>query len=75
MTGKIAAAVVAAIVLATAGAASAQTSTRVAQANVTAPAPSNSYYNQDYWNAIAPAGRIQQRDPLAGTVFEGVVPY
>ena len=75
MTGKIATAAVAAIVLATAGVASAQTETRVAQANVTAPAPSNAYYNSDYWNAIADRGRDFKRDPYAGTVFEGVVPY
>jgi hypothetical protein len=75
MTGKIAAAAIAAIVLATAGAASAQTGTRVEQANVTAPALSNSYYNKDYWNAIADRGRDFKRDLYVGTVFEGVAPY
>jgi hypothetical protein len=73
MTGKIAAAVVAAIVLATASAASAQQSRR-ADFAWQAP-PYHSYYDRAYWNAIAPAGRIEQHDPFAGTVFEGVVPY
>jgi hypothetical protein len=77
MTGKIAAAVVAAIVLATAGAASAQTNTHGARANIAASQmqAGASYYNSDYWNAIASPGRAPQRDPFVGTVFENVVPY
>jgi hypothetical protein len=77
MAGKIAAAVVAAIVLATAGAASAQTNTRVARVNVAASQAQayDSYYNSDYWNAIASPARIPQRDPFVGTVFDNVVPY
>ena len=75
MTGKITAAVVAAILLGSAGAAS-------AQIGRTGPTYSpyyspyyNSYYNRNYWEGVAPAGRIYQRDPYAGTVFDGVAPY
>ena len=72
MTGKITAAVVAAILLGSAGAAS-------AQIGRTGPTYSpyyspyyNSYYNRNYWEGVAPAGRIYQRDPY---VFDGVAPY
>ena len=67
MTGKIAAAFVAATVLATAGAASAQT----------LQAPSRSYFNNDYWSAVANTAPVRAplRDSFAGTVFEGVAPY
>jgi hypothetical protein len=77
MTGKIAAAVVTAVVLATAGAASAQTNARVVRINVAAtqsPA-TGAYYNGDYWNAISSPARAPQRDPYVGTVFENVAPY
>jgi hypothetical protein len=86
MTGKITAAVVAAILFASAGVASAQTnrhSARVAleQTNGHSPrtsshwqAPySDSYYNKDYWDGVGV--RTEQRDPYVGTVFEGVAPY
>jgi hypothetical protein len=67
VTGKITAAVVAAILLGSAGAAS-------AQIGRTGPTYSP-YYNRNYWEGVAPAGRIYQRDPYAGTVFDGVAPY
>jgi hypothetical protein len=74
MTGKITAAVVAAILLASAGVASAKTSKHGAQTSVQAPY-SDSYYDRDYWSGVAPAGRIQLHDPYVGTPFEGVAPY
>ena len=81
MTRNITAAAVVAILLASAGAASAQTSAHVARTNAqsartsTAWQSPNSYYNKDYWDSVAPAGRIGLRDPFVGTYFEGVVPY
>jgi hypothetical protein len=74
MTGKITAAVVAAILVASAGVASAKASKHWAQTSVQAPY-SDSYYDRDYWNGVAPAGRIQLHDPNAGTYWEGVAPY
>ena len=71
MTGKITAAVVAAILLGSAGAASAQ----IGRTGPTYSPYYNSYYNRNYWEGVAPAGRIYQRDPYAGTVFDGVAPY
>lgn len=88
MTGKITAALVAAIVLASAGVAPAQTekhsaSVASAQTNRHSARASNqvrwqapyfdSYYNKDYWDAVGV--REEQRDPYVGTVFEGVAPY
>lgn len=76
MTGKITAALVAAMVFASAGVASAQTNRRPVQASVLRQAPvSNSYYNNAYWAAVAPNGKVEQRDPYAGTIWEGVAPY
>jgi hypothetical protein len=79
MTGKITAAVVAAILFASAGVASAQTNGHSARTSSHWQAPySDSYYNRDYWEGVegvAPGVRIEQRDPYAGTVFEGVAPY
>jgi hypothetical protein len=76
MTGKITAAVVAAILLASAGVASAKTSNHGARTSVQAPySDSDSYYNRDYWQAVAPYGLIEERDPYAGTYWEGVAPY
>jgi hypothetical protein len=77
MTGKITAAVVAAILLGSAGVASAQIG-RTGPNSYYSPYYSpyyNSYYNRNYREGVAPAGRIYQRDPYAGTVFEGVAPY
>jgi hypothetical protein len=74
MTGKITAAVVAAILLGSAGVASAQIGRNGPQAPYGYPYY-NSYYNGNYWQGVAPAGRIYQRDPYAGTVFDGVAPY
>ena len=71
MTGKITAAVVAAILLGSAGVASAQ----IGRTGPTYSPYYNSYYNGNYWEGVAPAGRIYQRDPYAGTVFDGVAPY
>jgi hypothetical protein len=71
MTGKITAAVVAAILLGSAGVASAQ----IGRTGPTYSPYYSSYYNRNYWEGVAPAGRIYQRDPYAGTVFDGVAPY
>ena len=79
MTGKITAAVVAAILLGSAGVASAQ----IGRTGPTyspyyySPyySPYYSYYNRNYWEGVAPDGRIYQRDPYTGTPFEGVAPY
>jgi hypothetical protein len=79
MTGKITAAVVAAILLGSAGVASAQIGrTGPTHSRYYGPYYSpyyNSYYDRQYWDGVAPAGRIYQRDPYAGTVFENVAPY
>lgn len=76
MTSKITAAVAVAFVLATAGIASARPNAHLHQKNTALQSSfADSYYNKDYWDAIAPNGRIQQRDPFVGTYFEGVVPY
>jgi hypothetical protein len=81
MTAKITAAVLAAILLTSAGAASAQTSRHVTRTNTpqvrtsAAWQSSDPYYNKDYWDRVAPAGKIQLHDPFVGTYFEGVVPY
>jgi hypothetical protein len=72
MTGKITAALVAAILLASAGVASAQ----IGRHGPTYYNPYyNSYYDRQYREGVTPRGRIEQRDPYAGTVFEGVAPY
>jgi hypothetical protein len=66
MTSKILAIVAAAVVLASASVASAQTR----------QAPyANSYYNQDTTNLRYGHANDPQFDPNAGTVFEGVAPY
>lgn len=81
MISKVTAAIVAAVLVASAGVASAQTSERTARTHAQTALTSAAwqsphfYYNKDYWDGVAPAGRIQQRDPFAGTYFEGVVPY
>jgi hypothetical protein len=66
MTSKISAIVAAAVVLASASVASAQT--------VYAPY-TNSYYNQDTRNLRYGHANDHRFDPYAGTVFEGVAPY
>jgi hypothetical protein len=66
MTGKITAILAAAVVLASASVASAQT--------VYAPY-AKSYYNQDTRNLRYGHANDHQFDPYAGTVFEGVAPY
>lgn len=83
MTGKITAIVTAAVLIATAGVAFAQPKRHVPQTAGQWQAPYaraqapyvDSYYNRDYWAGVYPAGRPEPRDPLAGTVFEGVAPY
>jgi hypothetical protein len=80
MIGKITSAVAVALLLGSASVASAQTDTR-AQRNGTWQAPfaepyyDNSYFNEDYWRAVAPFGAVGQPDPYAGTIWEGVAPY
>jgi hypothetical protein len=66
MIGKISAIIAAAVVLASASVASAQT--------VYAP-HANSYYNQDTRNLRYGHANDHQFDPYRGTVFEGVAPY
>jgi hypothetical protein len=66
MIGKISAIIVAAVLLASASVASAQT--------VYAP-HANSYYNQDTRNLRYGYANDHQFDPYRGTVFEGVAPY
>ena len=66
MTTKIFAIVAAAVVLASAGVASAQTR----YAPYASP-----YYNQDTRNLRYGHANDRQLDPLAGTVFDGVAPY
>jgi len=82
MTGKIAAIVAAVVLIASAGVASAQPKRHVPRADqwqapyAQTQAPyADTYYNRDYWAGVYPAGRSEPRDPLAGTVFEGVAPY
>jgi hypothetical protein len=76
MTTKITA-VVTAILLASASAAFAQTNARAAQPQAAwhGPYVTDNYYNRDYWEGVAPAGRIHLHDPFVGTPFEGVAPY
>jgi len=66
MISKITAILAAAVVLASAGIASAQT--------VYAPY-ANSYYNQDTRNLRFGHANDPQFDPYAGTVWEDVAPY
>ena len=79
MTAKITAAVVAAILLGSAGVASAQVGRTGPTYNpYYGPYYSpyyDSYYNRNYWEGVAPVGRIYQRDPYAGTPFQNVAPY
>jgi hypothetical protein len=76
MTSKITAVLAAALVLASAGVASAQTGRR-AQWQAPYGESYYGYYNRDYWagiQGVAPY-RTPRFDPYAGTVFEGVAPY
>jgi hypothetical protein len=75
MTAKITAAVAAAFLLATVGAASARPTHFANTRAASQSAYADSYFNKDYWDAISPAGRIELRDPFVGTPFENVVPY
>ena len=82
MTGRIAAIVAGVVLIASAGVASAQPKRHVPgtdqwqapYAQTQAPY-ADTYYNRDYWAGVHPAGRSEPRDPLAGSVFEGVAPY
>jgi hypothetical protein len=77
MTGKIAAVLTAAVVLAaSAGVASAQIGRRT-QWQAPYGDVYNGYYNRDYWagiQGVAPY-HTPRFDPYAGTVFDGVAPY
>jgi hypothetical protein len=73
MTSKITAAVVAAILLGSAGVASAQTG----RLHHSQPYH-DSYYNGAYWRGIegvAPYTSNNRYDPLRGTYRDGVAPY
>jgi hypothetical protein len=74
MTGKISAIVAAALLIASAGVASAQPARHVAHFahQVQVLAPDAGYYY--HFRGDAPAAR-HQADPYAGTVFENVAPY
>lgn len=75
MINKIVAAAAAAMLLAS-GAASAQTGKAAHQVPAAPASFANSYYNQDYWRAINPSVfAASTRDPLAGTVWDGWLPY
>jgi hypothetical protein len=77
MTGKITAIVAAVVVIASAGIASAQPkrhAVQVAPYTQTQAPYVDSYYDRAYWAGVYPAGRAEPRDPLAGTVFEGIAP-
>ena len=67
MTSKITAILAAAVVLASASVASAQTAY--------APSFHNPYHNQDTRNLRFGHANDPQFDPLAGTIFDGVAPY
>jgi hypothetical protein len=73
MIGKITAVIAVALVLGSAGVASAQTN-RHGSAQWQAPY-ANSYYTQDTRNLRFGHSNDRQYDPLAGTVFDGVAPY
>ena len=75
MTSKITVILAAAVVLASAGVASAQTN-RHGGAQWQAPY-ANSYYNRDYWARIQGVAPYETPhfNPYAGTVFDGVAPY
>jgi hypothetical protein len=73
MTSKITAILAAALVLASAGVASAATS-RHAGAQWLAPYV-NSFYDSDYWLGIHGDAPYETPRPYGGTVFEGVAPY
>ena len=70
MISKITAILAAALVLGSAGAASAQTHRHAGW-----QAPYASSYNQDTRNLRYGHANDPQFDPLAGTVFDGVAPY
>ena len=72
MTSKITAILAAAVVLASAGVASAQP-TRHARAQWQAPYVNS--YNQDTRNLRFGHANDYQFNPLAGTAFDGVAPY
>ena len=70
MISKITAILAAALVLGSAGAASARTHRHVGW-----QAPYANSYNQDTRNLRYGHANDPQFDPLAGTVFDGVAPY
>ncbi|MGC1349957.1 MAG: hypothetical protein WA858_09275 [Xanthobacteraceae bacterium] len=79
MIGKITAAVVAAILLSSAGVASAQNGrTGPTYSRYHHTPYRNSYYNGTYWRGIrnvAPYSSNNEYDPLRGTYFDDVAPY
>jgi hypothetical protein len=75
MINNIAAAMAAAILLASVGAASAQTGSKALDAaRFSRPPYAHSYYNDDYWRGMAPF-TFTPYDPYAGSIWEGVAPY
>ena len=74
MSAKLVAALSAAIVLVSGNVAFAQTRTheqpQLAQSYTDPHYNANSYFNRDYWNAVAPWLAPSDPDPLKGTVFD-----
>lgn len=68
MSGKLIAAIAAAVVLASTGLASAQTR---AKAQFHAQEP----YAGTVWEGVVPYGSDQMPDRYAGTIWQGVAPY
>jgi hypothetical protein len=67
MSGKVLATIVAAMLLASTGLASARSATHVAQ--------SHDPYAGTVWENVVPYGSNDVPDPYAGTVWDGVAPY
>jgi hypothetical protein len=75
MAHKIAAVLVAAIMLASTGVASAQTNSHAARMHGQWQARQQAPYSDVWTGSGFTAGRYDHRDPLAGSVFDGVAPY
>lgn len=76
MSGKIFAAMAVTVLLATTGFASARTKTHHQVGYSGERNYSTSYYDRAYWDAVSPRGGADwQRDPYAGTIWDGVAPY
>jgi hypothetical protein len=70
MSLKTLATMSAVILLASASLASAQVRTHAGQAQLRPDPYANSYFNQDYWKAMAPFMVPSDPDPTKGTIFD-----